>query len=95
MSSVQEIGGRGAGTMMSERPLLAPGMAGWGESGAAYDGPKLKVRAEIEIPDAWDDSDDDKDDDAATTETERSTVKGSTNSLVGMADNAWNSDDDA
>jgi len=37
--------------------------------GAAYDGPKLKVRAEIEIPDAWDDSDDDKDDDAATTET--------------------------
>ena len=73
-------------------------MGAWGEGGAAAadEGPKLKERAFI--PDAWDDSDED-DDDATeggevTTETESATVKGSTNSLAGLADDAWNSEDD-
>ena len=78
--------------------LLAPNMAGWGADGVAMadeGGPKLKERAFI--PDAWDDSDDDGGDDdgeETTTETESTTIKGSTNSLAGLADSAWNSDED-
>jgi DNA polymerase III delta prime subunit len=95
MSSVEEIGGRGAGEVMTMGALLAPNMAGWGADGTAMeDGPKLKVR-EI-IPEAWDDSDGDKSDgEETTTETGSNTIKGSTNSLAGLADGAWNSDDDA
>jgi hypothetical protein len=93
MSSLDEIGGRGAGEVMTMGALLAPGMAGWGADGSAMDeGPKLKER--LVVPDAWDDSDDDGDEET-TTETESTTVKGSTNSLAGLADSAWNSDDDA
>ena len=98
MSSLDEIGGRGAGEVMQMGALLSPMMGAWGEGGAAAadEGPKLKERAFI--PDAWDDSDED-DDDATeggevTTETESATVKGSTNSLAGLADDAWNSEDD-
>ena len=97
MSSLDEIGGRGAGEVMQMGALLSPMMGAWGEGGAAADeGPKLKERAFI--PDAWDDSDDDDDDETegggVTTETESATVQGSTNSLAGLADGAWNSEDD-
>ena len=57
----------------------------------ADEGPKLKERAFI--PDAWDDSDSESDGEGTseglTTETESATIKGSTNSLAGMADGAW------
>ena len=97
MSSLDEIGGRGAGEVMQMGALLAPNMAGWGDSGSAGagDGPRLKERKDEDIPDAWDDSDSDDDDaDGATTETESATVKGSTNSLAGMADGAWGEESD-
>ena len=98
MSSLDEIGGRGAGEVMQMGALLAPNMAGWGDSGSAgagEGGPRLKERKDEDIPDAWDDSDDDDDDaDGATTETESATVKGSTNSLAGMADGAWGDESD-
>ena len=97
MSSLDEIGGRGAGEGMQMGALLAPNMAGWGDSGSAGagDGPRLKERKDEDIPDAWDDSDSDDDDaDGATTETESATVKGSTNSLAGMADGAWGEESD-
>ena len=80
MSSLDEIGGRGAGEVMQMGALLAPNMAGWGDSGSAGagdGGPRLKERKDEDIPDAWDDSDSDDDDaDGATTETESATVKG-------------------
>ena len=84
-------------------------MAGWGDGGSAFslgggggggDVPRLKERKDEDIPDAWDDSDSDDDDasssaaDDATTETESATVKGSTNSLAGMADGAWGEESD-
>ena len=111
MSSLDEIGGRGAGEVMTMGALLAPNMAGWGDGGSAFslggggggggDGPRLKERKDEDIPDAWDDSDSDDDDsnsssaaDDATTETESATVKGSTNSLAGMADGAWGEESD-
>ena len=48
------------------------------------------MRKDEDIPDAWDDSDSDDDPESGlTTETESVTVKGSTNSLTGMADGAW------
>ena len=98
MSSLDEIGGRGAGEGMQMGALLAPNMAGWGDSGSAGagdGGPRLKERKDEDIPDAWDDSDSDDDDaDGATTETESATVKGSTNSLAGMADGAWGEESD-
>ena len=107
MSSLDEIGGRGAGEVMQMGALLAPNMAGWGDGGSAFsmagggasDGPKLKERKDEDIPDAWDDSDSDDDvnsstADDATTETESATVKGSTNSLAGMADGAWGEESD-
>ena len=73
-------------------------MGAWGNGGNAGDrgdgadeGPKLKERAFI--PDAWDDSDSESDGEGTseglTTETESATIKGSTNSLAGMADGAW------
>ena len=81
---------------------MSPSMAGWGGGGDGGgepidEGPKLKERAFI--PDAWDDSgsedgSDDETETDVTTETESATVKGSTNSLAGMADQAWHSDDD-
>jgi hypothetical protein len=94
MSSLDEIGGRGAGEVMQMGALLSPNMAGWGDGGgggeSASEGPKLKVRKDEDIPDAWDDSDSDDDPESGlTTETESVTVKGSTNSLTGMADGAW------
>ena len=102
MSSLDEIGGRGAGEVMPMGALLAPNMAGWGDSGgsafASESGPRLKERKEEDVPDAWDDSDSDDDDDddadGATTETESATIKGSTNSLAGMADGAWGEESD-
>ena len=83
--------------------LLAPNMAGWGDSNGSLafadggGGPRLKERKEEDVPDAWDDSDEDEDDDAdgaATTTTESATIKGSTNSLAGMADGAWGDESD-
>jgi hypothetical protein len=70
MSSLDEIGGRGAGEVMQMGALLAPNMAGWGDGGSAFsmgaggasEGPKLKERKDEDIPDAWDDSDSDDDD---------------------------------
>jgi hypothetical protein len=67
--------------------------------GGASEGPKLKERKDEYIPDAWDDSDSDDENgssaaDDATTETESATVKGSTNSLAGMADGAWGEESD-
>ena len=109
MSSLDEIGGRGAGEVMTMGALLAPNMAGWGDGGSAFslgggggggDVPRLKERKDEDIPDAWDDSDSDDDDasssaaDDTTTETESATVKGSTNSLAGMADGAWGEESD-
>ncbi len=98
MSSLDEIGGRGAGEVMQMGALLSPMMGAWGNGGNAGDrgegadeGPKLKERAFI--PDAWDDSDSESDGEGTseglTTETESATIKGSTNSLAGMADGAW------
>jgi hypothetical protein len=102
MSSLDEIGGRGAGETFQMGALMSPSMAGWGGGGDGGgepidEGPKLKERAFI--PDAWDDSgsedgSDDETETDVTTETESATVKGSTNSLAGMADQAWHSDDD-
>jgi hypothetical protein len=102
MSSLEEIGGRGAGEVMTMGAMLSPTMWGGGGGGgggaiqpAADLGPTMKETRDADVPDAWDDSDDD--DDAATgvtTETESVTVKGSTNSLAGMADSAWDDDDD-
>jgi hypothetical protein len=53
----------------------------------------LKARKEEDIPDAWDDSDSD-DDALTTTDVGSVTVKGSTNSLTGMADGAWGDESD-
>ena len=103
MSSLDEIGGRGAGEGMQMGALLPPNMAGWGDSNGSLafadggGGPRLKERKEEDVPDAWDDSDEDEDDDAdgaATTTTESATIKGSTNSLAGMADGAWGDESD-
>ena len=55
----------------------------------------MKEQRDTDVPDAWDDSDDDDDATGVTTETESVTVKGSTNSLVGLADGAWDDESDS
>ena len=100
MSSLEEIGGRGAGEVMTMGAMLSPTMwAGGGGSASGGNladvGPTMKEQRDTDVPDAWDDSDDDDDATGVTTETESVTVKGSTNSLVGLADSAWDDESDS
>ena len=100
MSSLEEIGGRGAGEVMTMGAMLSPTMwAGGGGSASGGNladiGPTMKEQRDTDVPDAWDDSDDDDDATGVTTETESVTVKGSTNSLVGLADGAWDDESDS